>query len=121
MSSLRGHLEHFGLQELLQTLSHGARTGTLQIERNDEKVSIVFETGHITLVRSGSSSQIRFRSILLRGGIVSETDLLQARKDQEETGMLLGRALIERGIIDDVQLSQALRIKVEEELFDLFL
>ncbi len=121
MSSLRGHLEHFGLQELLQTLSHGARTGTLQIERNDEKVSIVFETGHITLVRSGSSSQIRFRSILLRGGIVSETDLLQARKDQEETGMLLGRALIERGIIDDVQLSQALRLKVEEELFDLFL
>ncbi|MEE2856425.1 MAG: DUF4388 domain-containing protein [Planctomycetota bacterium] len=121
MSSLRGHLEHFGLQELLQTLSHGARTGTLQIERNDEKVSIVFETGHITVVRTGSSSHIRFRSILLRGGIVSEADLLQARKDQEETGMLLGRALIERGIIDDAQLSQALRLKVEEELFDLFL
>ncbi len=121
MSSLRGHLEHFGLQELLQTLSHGARTGTLQIERENEKVSIVFETGHITLVRSGSSSQIRLRSILLRGGVVSEAQLQQARQDQQQTGMLLGRALIERGVIDDDQLAQALRLKVEEELFDLFL
>ncbi len=121
MSSLRGHLEHFGLQELLQTLSHGARTGTLQIERDKEKVSIVFETGHITLVRSGSSSQIRLRSILLRGGVVSEAQLQQARQDQQQTGMLLGRALIERGVIDDDQLAQALRLKVEEELFDLFL
>ncbi len=121
MSSLRGHLEHFGLQELLQTLSHGARTGTLQIERDKEKVSIVFETGHITLVRSGSASRIRLRSILLRGGVVSEEQLLNARQDQQRTGMLLGRALIERGIIDDFQLSQALRLKLEEELFDLFL
>ncbi|MDE0960782.1 MAG: DUF4388 domain-containing protein [Planctomycetota bacterium] len=121
MSSLRGHLEHFGLQELLQTLSHSARTGTLQIERDKEKVSIVFETGHITLVRSGSSSRIRLRSILLRGGVVSEEQLLNARQDQQQTGMLLGRALIERGIIDDAQLSQALRLKLEEELFDLFL
>ncbi|MEE2889225.1 MAG: DUF4388 domain-containing protein [Planctomycetota bacterium] len=121
MSSLKGHLEHFGLQELLQTLSHGSRTGTLQIERNDEKVAIVFETGHITFVRTGVASQIRLRSILLRCNLVSEGDLQTARKDQKETGMLLGRALLERGVLDDDQLAQALRLKAEEELFDLFL
>ncbi|MGE4619405.1 MAG: DUF4388 domain-containing protein [Planctomycetota bacterium] len=121
MSSLNGHLEHFGLQELLQTLANGARTGTLQITRDHENVSIVFETGHITFVRNGSASQIRLRSILRRSDLVSEVDLNQARQDQEETGMLLGRALLERGVINDNQLSQALRLKVEEELFDLFL
>ncbi len=121
MSSLKGHLEHFGLQELLQTLSHGARTGTLQIERDHEKVAIVFETGHITFVRPGTASQIRLRSILLRCDMVSEQDLLQARDDQKQTGMLLGRALLERGVVDDQQLAQALRLKAEEELFDLFL
>ena len=121
MSSLNGHLEHFGLQELLQTLTHGARTGTLQIERDKEKVAIVFETGHITFVRTGAASQIRLRSILLRCDMVSESDLVKAREDQEKTGMLLGRALLERGVLDDKQLSQALRLKAEEELFDLFL
>ncbi len=121
MSSLNGHLEHFGLQELLQTLSHGARTGTLQIKRDDEKVAIVFETGHITFVRTGAASQIRLRSILLRCNLVSESDLIKAREDQKTNGMLLGRALLERGVLDDGQLAQALRLKAEEELFDLFL
>lgn len=121
MSSFKGNLEHFGLQELLQTLSHGARTGTLHIERGNEKVAIVFETGHITFVRTGVTSQIRLRSILLRCEMVSEQELAKAREDQKDTGMLLGRALLERGVLDDMQLSQALRLKAEEELFDLFL
>jgi len=121
MSILKGHLEHFGLQELLQTLSQGARSGTLEICRDDEKVSIVFETGHITLVRTGSSRQLRLRSILLREGLVSAEELEQAGKDHEETGILLGRALIDRGFIEEKALEKALRKKIEEELFDLFL
>ena len=121
MSILKGHLEHFGLQELLQTLSQGARSGTLEISRDDEKVSIVFETGHITLVRTGSSRQLRLRSILLREGLVSAEELEQAGKDHEETGILLGRALIDRGFIAEKSLEKALRKKIEEELFDLFL
>ena len=121
MSILKGHLEHFGLQELLQTLSQGARSGTLEICRDDEKVSIVFETGHITLVRTGSSRQLRLRSILLREGLVSAEELEQAGKDHEETGILLGRALIDRGFIAESSLEKALRKKIEEELFDLFL
>lgn len=121
MSILKGHLEHFGLQELLQTLSQGSRSGTLEICRDEEKVSIVFETGHISLVRTGSSRQLRLRSILLREGLVSAEDLEQAGKDHEETGILLGRALIDRGFIAEKALENALRKKIEEELFDLFL
>lgn len=121
MSILKGHLEHFGLQELLQTLSQGARSGTLEICRGEEKVSIVFETGHITLVRSGTARKLRLRSILLREGFVSREDLDQAGRDHEETGILLGRALIDRGVIEESELSKALRKKIEEELFDLFL
>ena len=121
MSILKGHLEHFGLQELLQTLSQGARSGTLEISRGEENVSIVFETGHITLVRSGSSKQLRLRSILLREGMVSGEDLEQAGRDHEETGILLGRALIDRGVIAESEIEKALRKKIEEELFDLFL
>ncbi len=121
MSILKGHLEHFGLQELLQTLSQGARSGTLEINRDGEKVSIVFETGHITLVRSSTTQQLRLRSILLRQGVVSHEDLEQASKDHEDTGILLGRALIERGAIAEAELEKALRTKIEEELFDLFL
>ncbi|OUU22668.1 MAG: hypothetical protein CBC13_07480, partial [Planctomycetia bacterium TMED53] len=121
MSILKGHLEHFGLQELLQTLSQGARSGTLEIARGEESVSIVFETGHITLVRSDSSKQLRLRSILLREGVVSSADLEQAGRDHEETGILLGRALVDRGVLAEAELENALRKKIEEELFDLFL
>ena len=61
------------------------------------------------------------RSILLRQGVVSHEDLEQASKDHEDTGILLGRALIERGAIAETELEKALRTKIEEELFDLFL
>lgn len=117
--TLQGQLQHFGLAELFQTLALNQHTGTLVVEHGDEKKCIHFATGSISFVSTGQS--IRFGEILMRSGKVTEEQIEAAVAQQEESGRLVGRILIDQGLItvDDVQI--ALKQKVEEELYDLFL
>lgn len=119
--TLKGQLQHFGLAELFQTLALNQHTGTLVVEHKDETKSIYFATGSISFVSTGGGKSIRLGEILRRQGRISEEEIESALQEQASSGNLLGRVLIERGLItvDDVQ--AALRTKVQEELYDLFL
>ena len=122
MKTLKGHLEHFGLAEVLQTLAASGHTGTLVVQNAGEKKSIAFNIGSIAFVNSpGSPSGISLGQILIREGKITLPDLEQARIDQEKSGQLIGRALLDRGKITFEDLQDALRKKIEEELYDLFL
>ncbi|HIN80041.1 MAG TPA: DUF4388 domain-containing protein, partial [Planctomycetes bacterium] len=117
MKTLKGHLEHFGLAEVLQTLAASGHTGTLVVQNAGEKKSIAFNIASIAFVNSpGSPSGISLGQILIREGKITLPDLEQARIDQEKSGQLIGRALLDRGKITFEDLQDALRKKIEEEL-----
>lgn len=121
MKTLKGHLEHFGLAEVLQTLASNRHTGTLVVRNQGEKKSIAFNIGSIAFINSpGSPSGISLGQILLREGKITLADLEQAQIDQKTSGQLIGRALLDRGKITFQILQDALRKKIEEELYDLF-
>ncbi|MFQ5655713.1 MAG: DUF4388 domain-containing protein, partial [Planctomycetota bacterium] len=117
--ALKGQLQHFGLGELFQTLTVNQHTGSLILERGSEKKIIYFSTGSISLLSTGKT--IRLGEILRREGKISEEDLRRVSSEQQESGKLLGRLLIERGLITIEDVQVALRKKIEEELYDLFL
>ncbi|MEM7234261.1 MAG: DUF4388 domain-containing protein [Planctomycetota bacterium] len=117
--TLKGKLENFGLGELLQTLALNRHTGTLVLERDDEHKKIYFSTGTITLLSTGQS--VRIGDILRREGCVTEEQLQQASEDQVASGQLFGQILIDKGYVTLEDVQRALRKKVEEEIYDLFL
>ncbi|MGE3166989.1 MAG: DUF4388 domain-containing protein [Planctomycetota bacterium] len=119
--TLRGQLEHFGLGELFQTLALNQHTGTLFVESRGESKSIYFSTGSISFVGHGAGKSMRLGEILVRSGKVTEADVELAMREQGQGGNLLGRILVDRGLITQDDIRNALRIKVQEELYDLFL
>lgn len=117
--TLKGQLQHFSLGEIFQTLALNQHTGCLVLAREDEEVSIYFSSGCISLLSTGNST--RLGEVLVREGKISPQDLDHAISEQKISGKLLGRILIDQGHIhvDDVQ--DALRQRVQEELYELFL
>ncbi len=117
--TLKGQLRHFGLGEVFQALALAQHTGSLVVQRGEETKTICFATGSIALFSSGKS--IRVGEILVREGKVTEEQVRAAADEQQVSGQLLGTILVEKGYVtkDDVQ--NALRKKIEEEIYDLFL
>jgi len=118
--ALKGHLQHFGLGELFQTLACNRHSGTLYVSSRHEKKTIYFATGSIAFLATGSGS-IRLGEVLRRAGLVTDEQIEAAMREQENSDKLFGRILIEQGIIDPDQLQTALRTKFEEELYELLM
>ncbi len=108
------------LPELLQWVKFGQKTGTFVFERRGATKRIVVEKG---LVVSASSSDPReyLGQILLCFGLISEEKLAEAFALQKGSGKLLGKILSDSMGLKEVQIVAALRMKIEETLYDVFL
>ncbi len=118
--ALKGHLQHFGLGELFQTLACNRHTGTLYVSSRAGRKTIYFSTGSIAFLTSGENTS-RLGEILLRRGKVDETGLAAAAELQVGTERPIGRILLEQGAITPEDLQAALRTKIEEELYEMLL
>lgn len=117
--TLKGKLENFGLGELLQTLALNQHTGTLLLSREGDEKKIYFSTGSITLL--STSKTTRIGELLMREGLVTEAQLEQASQEQQSTGRLFGKILVDYEWVTHEDVQRAVRNKVEEEIYDLFL
>ena len=117
--SITGNLETMSLAELLQWLANGRQTGTLIVDNGSVEKKIFLRNG---AVLSSSSSDPRgfLGHFLVSKGVISEDDLAKAMAIQAEQGMLLGEILVEGGAIDQEMLDHMLRLKAEENIYDLF-
>jgi uncharacterized protein DUF4388 len=118
--SLKGDLKTMALPDILQWIAAGQKTGTLQVERRSIKKRIVVRDG---LIFSSWSNDPResLGQFLIRLRLVSEEQLFKALLAQEEKGRLIGSILVSDGILGEEELRQALKAKVEETIYDLFL
>jgi hypothetical protein len=109
------------LPDVLQFLSMGKMTGTLTVVHGSYSVSLMVRGGK--LVNSTSLDRPRrLGMMLLNRGFIQRNALEDALQYQsrQKPPPLLGQLLIEREVITPDQLRQAIRLQLEEEMWDLF-
>jgi len=117
--AIEGNLETMSLAELLQWLANGRQTGTLIVDNGSVEKKIYLREGRVL---SSSSSDPRgfLGHFLVSKGVISEEDLAKAMAIQQEQDKLLGEILVEGGAIEQEMLDHMLRLKAEENIYDLF-
>ena len=117
--AIEGNLETMSLAELLQWLANGRQTGTLIVDNGSVEKKIYLREGRVL---SSSSSDPRgfLGHFLVSKGVITEEDLAKAMAIQEEQNKLLGEILVEGGAIEQEMLDHMLRLKAEENIYDLF-
>lgn len=108
------------LPELLQWVKFGQKTGTAVFERRGIVKKVFIESGLIISASSNDPKEY-LGQILLCFGWVTEEDLNRAFKLQKERGVLLGKVLLDDFGLEQDQILRALRVKIEETIYDIFL
>lgn len=114
-----GDLRTVEAAEVFQWVARNHLTGTLHLRRGPSHKAISFKNGKVF---SSASTEPRERlgQFLVREGLISEEQLFAAMLRQEEKGESLGAILLADGVITEATLMRVLRLKAEEEIFDVF-
>lgn len=108
------------LPEILQWVKFGRKSGTIIFERRGVVKKVFVEDG---LIVSSSSNDPKeyLGQVLICFGLITETALNEAFKLQSQSKKLLGKILTETYKLKESEVLNALRIKIEETIYDLFL
>lgn len=119
--SISGNIKTMALAELLQWLATGQKTGTLVIDKGDDKVvkRVFFDGGDIISSASTDPKEYLGR-FLVSHGYLTEDAINAAVARQKEEGKLLGQILIDMGSMSEEDLTQMLHLKAEETIYDIF-
>src|SRR5262245_44306486 len=117
--SIKGTLETMSLSDLLQFLGSGRKTGTLKFDRGKISKQVYFQNGLIVGSRSNDPREY-LGQVLLHYAKVDEAQLQLAREAQRRSGVRLGEALIQLGIVTEKDVQEILRIRTLDAIFDLF-
>ena len=112
-----GNLKKIGLPNLLNSIEQDRRSGTLFIRSPKGIGSIDFCKGMIAQAESPIMPR-RIGRILIDTGVLTEKQLQQALKAQEENGKTkpLGEILIRLGFIDASKLQEIIRLQIIESV-----
>lgn len=108
------------MPELLQWAKFGQKTGSLILDRKGFVKKIFLEQGLIVSASSNDPKEY-LGQILLCFGWIDEGRLNEAFQRQQSTGQLLGKLLVESYGVNEAHIKKALRLKIEETIYDLFL
>jgi hypothetical protein len=115
-----GNLKTMLPGDLLQWLSLGQKTGTLVVRSKSVEKKIFFKQGRVI---SSASNDPRdyLGQFLISHGFISEQELMKAMEVQQQSGILLGKILVMIDVIPEPDLLRLMRLKAEEEIYDIFL
>lgn len=107
---MKGKLEDFSPDELVQIIGHLGKSGSLQLERSGSEGMVVFRRGRIIYVAS-SSVRENLGSLLLSRKLISESQLMEALelKDSHAETKRLGNVLVEMGVLSQEKLEEVIR------------
>jgi hypothetical protein len=108
------------LVDLVELLARRKATGTLACERGTVRKSVHLRGGAAVGAASNDPREY-LGQLLVNFGHVTEDQLTQAFRTQEETKVRLGRVLVQVGIVPQETLRDVLAIKIRETLLDVFL
>ncbi len=114
----QGDISVIGLENIFQLLDFASLTGKLEVEVQGNGGTFYFADGGFS---SGSLrvNARRIGSILLDGGLISETQLLECLylHDVGDQHQPLGQILIDKGYVDPARLDDSLLRQVKEAFF----
>jgi len=106
--------------DVLQWLSLAQKTGTLMVHNKSVEKKIFFKGGRV--ISSASNDPREYLGqFLMSHGYISEAELTKAMEVQRQSGILLGKILVMIDVINEDDLNRLMRLKAEEEIYDLFL
>ena len=115
-----GNLKTMLPGDLLQWLSLGQKTGTLVVTNKAVEKKIFFKSGRV--ISSASNDPREYLGqFLMSHGYLTEPELTKAMEVQRQSGMLLGKILVMIDVISEEELVRLMRLKAEEEIYDIFL
>lgn len=117
---LSGSFRTMSPGDLLQWLSMARKTGTLTFSGRAVEKRIFFRDGRI--ISSASTDPREYLGqFLMSYGYLTEEELKNAMEVQRSSRILLGKILVNSGIIEESDLLGLMRLKAEEEIYDVFL
>jgi tetratricopeptide (TPR) repeat protein len=116
---MNGDLAEGVVPDLLREIYVGRRSGTLHLERRQERHSLRFRHGHIVNAQTNVLEE-RLGEMLVRRGLLSEADLARATEVVLRDRRRLGEVLVEMGRIDASGLEDAVALHVHEMLTRVF-
>ena len=118
--SVSGNLKTMLPGDLLQWLSLGQKTGTLCVTNKGVQKKIFFRSGRV--ISSASNDPREYLGqFLMSHGYITEEELMKAMEVQQQSGILLGKILVMIDVINEEDLQRLMRLKAEEEIYDIFL
>jgi hypothetical protein len=117
---LSGSLETMSLPDLLQWASRGQKTGTLVLRAAPVAKKIHFRGG-VIIGSSSNDPRDYLGQVLLSEGVITEQQLRDAMDLQARTPLMLGRILVQWGVVTEARVAAVLRHKAEETIYSLFL
>jgi hypothetical protein len=115
-----GNLKTMLPGDLLQWLSLGQKSGTLVVSNKSVEKKIFFRSGRV--ISSASNDPREYLGqFLMSHGYLNEEELRKAMEVQTQSGILLGKILVMIGLINEGDLTRLMRLKAEEEIYDVFL
>jgi hypothetical protein len=118
--ALSGNLKTMLPGDLLQWLSLGQKTGTLVVTNKRVEKKIFFRNGRV--ISSASNDPREYLGqFLMSHGYLTEPELKKGMEVQLQSGILLGKILVMIEVITESDLQRLMRLKAEEEIYDIFL
>lgn len=119
--ALKGTLKDFGIADILQLIGQQQKTGLLHLKSRDHEVQVGFHDGNI--VKAESSTRHKkdlIGNMLVRAGIISQSQLDEALETQRRTLKRLGDVLVSSGMMTREHFSEMVRLQSTETLYKLF-
>ncbi len=118
--ALSGNLRTMLPGDLLQWLGLGQKTGTLVVSNKRVEKKIFFRNGRV--ISSASNDPREYLGqFLMSHGYLTEPELKKAMEVQLQSRILLGKILVMIDVISEPDLQRFMRLKAEEEIYDIFL
>lgn len=119
--ALEGDLRDFSITEIVQLIGQQFKTGVLNVQHGRKKVEIYFVDGMIVHVFSSHrASKDLLGEILVKAQVITQGQLDQALKIQQETLQYLGEILIDLQLLKKEEVLRVLTNQIYEAIYDLF-
>ncbi len=119
--ALEGSLSDFGLADILQLIYFQRKTGLLTLEGKLDKVKLLFVDGNIVGAESKRRmDDNRLGKILLKRGLISESDLQAALEEQKKNKAKLGNIFVEKEFVSKEVLAEIINGQITETVIQLF-
>jgi CheY-like chemotaxis protein/curved DNA-binding protein CbpA len=114
-----GRLSNVSVPELLAHLHYERKTGILELTSRGALKQVYFDEGRAVFVES-ESRQESLGQILVRHGVITEEHAMLSLANMATYGTRQGGALVQMGILNPMQIYQALRMQMREKLLAVF-